>query len=155
MIDFQILCFILQAWSQEYHELKSKKDSLLEEATSLLKQQAEAKSVINAKIQSVDEHAETLMGVDDEASDKLFDLKRALQNEMKILDRTHTAVNDEFAQKLATLRLQMGDLCERSRGSLQNEREVFNDVVKQIAVSLKGHACPCKPLKNTGKSNIN
>jgi len=135
----------LQAQNQKYHGLEKTKDQLRAEAADVIVQQAVTKSTLKEECLSLDKQAEELMGVDDVASDKLFDQKLKVEEELKSLDAVFEAVNDAFAKKLNDCRLQIDDLQKQSRAILYSVREELDRTITHF------YPCPCKPLRNRGK----
>jgi hypothetical protein len=108
--------------------LEKKKEQLLKESADVLAQQAEARSALWEEILRVDKRAEELLGVDDEASDKLFARKHILEKKLQDLDSTHLEVNEQCAKVVANLRMQTKDLPKRSGAMLHKFREAIKDV---------------------------
>jgi len=115
----------LQTQNQAYHELAKHLDQLQKEAARVLQKQAEVKCGLKAEILNLDKQAEELMGVDDEASDKLFAQKLTLEKELKILVLEQSIKNDLNAEKLSEWRHKLLKLEETSKSTLIASREDF------------------------------
>jgi hypothetical protein len=141
---FYLICIslyellFLQDHNKDCNKLENKKKQLEKKATDILVLQAEAWSALKAKIIIVDKQAEDLMGVDDEASEKLFVEKQTLELELHDLDLKHSTENDHIAEKLRSCRKKLVKQQEAAKGILLAVRDDFIGHIMSMSTMGQG-----------------